>query len=101
MSPRGGSGGRRTCGSAALRTLLSLLWWIFCRIWTRTAAAFRTGAAVRQRDDSPEQGQRLRSHQRRAFEFISAALRIDEDEEDRWTVCCVSGGKANMMPADA
>ncbi|XP_051802255.1 spastin isoform X2 [Acanthochromis polyacanthus] len=84
MSPRGGSDGRRSCGSAALRTLLaalSLLCWIFCRIWTRTAAAFRTGAADWQREDSPEQGERLRSHQRRAFEFISAALKIDEDKE--------------------
>ncbi|XP_008297116.1 spastin [Stegastes partitus] len=92
MSPRGRSVGRRGGGPAAVRVLrsvsrpllaaLALLRWIFCRIWTRTTAAVRAGAAGRQRDGSgsPERGERLRSHHRRAFECISAALRIDEDE---------------------
>lgn len=72
---------------AVLSLLRSLLLWL----WSRTTAAVRnecradaeTGGMKRQQRDgngSPERGERVRSHHGRAFEFISAALRIDEDE---------------------
>ncbi|XP_045904466.1 spastin-like [Micropterus dolomieu] len=72
---------------AVLSLLRSLLRWL----WRRTAAAGRAepradepGGAKRQQRDgggSPEPGERVRSHHGRAFEFMSAALRIDEDEQ--------------------
>lgn len=71
---------------AALSLLRGLLRWP----WTRRGAAVRApnqasgepgDAKERDGSGSPERGERVKSHHRRAFEFISAALRIDEDEE--------------------
>ncbi|XP_069024153.1 spastin isoform X1 [Embiotoca jacksoni] len=96
MSSREGSDRRRTCSSVGtgsvtgrlgillsvsypLLAALSLLRWLFCRVWTRTVAAVR--AEPRDGSGSPERGEWVRNHHSRAFGFISAALRIDEDEE--------------------
>ncbi|TDH15590.1 hypothetical protein EPR50_G00010380 [Perca flavescens] len=60
---------------------------LFCWRRSRNAAAVRAERRAtenRERDGgtgSPERGDRVRSHHGRAFEFISAALRIDEDEQ--------------------
>ncbi|XP_039649834.1 spastin-like [Perca fluviatilis] len=60
---------------------------LFCWLRSRNTAAVRAERRAtenRERDGgtgSPERGDRVRSHHGRAFEFISAALRIDEDEQ--------------------
>lgn len=78
---------------AVLSLIRSLLRWL----WRRTAAAVRSGPRATAApplplhaarldsgpglgSGSPERGERVRRHHGRAFEFISAALRIDEDE---------------------
>ncbi|KAM9363384.1 spastin isoform 2-T2 [Symphorus nematophorus] len=69
--------------SSPLLAALSLLRALLCWLWTRIS---RT--EPRTDDDhepgggggSPERGERVRRHHGRAFEFISTALRIDEDE---------------------
>uniref|UniRef100_A0A671VM91 microtubule-severing ATPase n=1 Tax=Sparus aurata TaxID=8175 RepID=A0A671VM91_SPAAU len=77
--------------SNPLLAALSLLRSLLCWLWSRTAAAVRpeprtadeSGGGKRQpRDGSgnPERGDRVRNHHGRAFECISTALRIDEDE---------------------
>ncbi|XP_041838847.1 spastin isoform X2 [Melanotaenia boesemani] len=103
MSRCGTSVRNRTGGSSApqkghndgaptgrLRTVLaafrSPLWWLLSWLWTRILAAVRAAAlprGVKPQDGSgsPERGGRVQSHHRRAFEFMSAALRIDEDEK--------------------
>ncbi|XP_070833488.1 spastin-like isoform X2 [Chaetodon trifascialis] len=97
MSLFGRSGSRRTGDGAGklavlssvsypLLAALSLLRSLLCWLWSRTAAAVRAepGGAKRQQWDSsgsPERGERVRRHHGRAFECISAALRIDEDEQ--------------------
>ncbi|XP_076585430.1 spastin isoform X2 [Chaetodon auriga] len=103
MSLWGRSGSRRTGDGAGklavlssvsypLLAALSLLRSLFCWLWSRTAAAVKAeprataepgGAKGQQRDGSgsPERGERVRRHHGRAFECISAALRIDEDEQ--------------------
>uniref|UniRef100_A0A8P4GM22 Fidgetin-like protein 1 n=1 Tax=Dicentrarchus labrax TaxID=13489 RepID=A0A8P4GM22_DICLA len=66
-----------------LRATLSLLCTLLCWVWNRTAAAVRR-TEPRTADEpgsgSPERGERIRKHHGRAFEFISAALRLDEDD---------------------
>ncbi|XP_061579567.1 spastin isoform X2 [Cololabis saira] len=90
MSPGGSSEQRGGCSSAAppdravtrrlgallaglLAVLASPLLWLLRRLWSRGG------------DPVPEhrqqQGGRVQLHHRRAFEFMSAALRIDEDEK--------------------
>ncbi|XP_029284147.1 LOW QUALITY PROTEIN: spastin-like [Cottoperca gobio] len=74
-----------------LLAVLSLLRWLFCQLWSRITVAVRAepraaeepGGAERQGGSggSPERGERVRTHHGRAFEFISAALRVDEDEQ--------------------
>lgn len=110
MSSCGGSGRSRTGSSAGdgvgtgklglllsvsypLLAVLSLLRWLLCWLRSRIMAAVRAGPRAadepggvkrrQQRDASrsPERGERVRSYHRRAFEFISAALRVDEDEQ--------------------
>ena len=87
--------------SYPLLALLSLLRWLLCWLRSRIMAAVRAepraaeepgGVRRRQRDGSgsPERGERVRSHHRRAFEFISAALRIDEDEQGIIIVTIIS-----------
>ncbi|KAM8772754.1 spastin isoform 1-T1 [Acanthopagrus schlegelii] len=77
--------------SNPLLAALSLLRSLLCWLWSRTAAAVRpdprtadepVGAKRQPRDGSgnPERGDRVRNHHGRAFECISTALRIDEDE---------------------
>uniref|UniRef100_A0A3Q0SLC3 Fidgetin-like protein 1 n=1 Tax=Amphilophus citrinellus TaxID=61819 RepID=A0A3Q0SLC3_AMPCI len=71
---------------AALSLLRGLLRWPWTRHGTTVRAlpqADGEPGGVKQRvgSGSPERGERVKSHHRRAFEFISAALRIDEDEE--------------------
>ncbi|XP_049427124.1 spastin isoform X2 [Epinephelus fuscoguttatus] len=66
--------------SSPLLAALSLLRSLLCGLWSRTVAAVRA-AEQPGGSGSPERGQRVRSHHGRAFEFISAALRIDEDEQ--------------------
>ncbi|XP_065811878.1 spastin [Labrus bergylta] len=66
-----------------LLAVLSLLRALLCRLWTRSTAAVRAEPGAEEQCDSSgslERGDRVRSHHGRAFEFISAALRIDEDE---------------------
>ncbi|XP_060919765.1 spastin-like isoform X1 [Labrus mixtus] len=66
-----------------LLAVLSLLRVLLCRLWTRSTAAVRAEPGAEEQCDSSgslERGDRVRSHHGRAFEFISAALRIDEDE---------------------
>ncbi|KAM7419973.1 hypothetical protein PAMA_016874 [Pampus argenteus] len=85
---RGGSDGRVGTGRLGklLRAVLSLFRSLLCWLWSRTRTAVT--AEPRAADDgqrrtgsgSPERGERVRRHHRRAFDFISAALRIDEDE---------------------
>lgn len=76
--------------SYPLLAVLSLLRSLLCWLWSRTTSAVRAepqtadepGGVKRQQRDgsgSPERADRVRSHHGRAFEFISAALRIDED----------------------
>uniref|UniRef100_UPI0037E77145 spastin-like isoform X2 n=1 Tax=Semicossyphus pulcher TaxID=241346 RepID=UPI0037E77145 len=67
-----------------LLAVLSLLRAFLCWLWTRTRAAVRAKPGTADQSDgveSLERGERVRSHHGRAFEFISAALRIDEDEQ--------------------
>ncbi|KAM6939564.1 spastin-like [Xenentodon cancila] len=104
MSPSGSSDRRRTCNSAApldrtgdgavtgrlgallagLLAVFAPLLWLLSRLWTRgvdsVTAASRTGLQRQQRD-RPEQVGAVQVHHKRAFEFMSAALRIDEDEK--------------------
>ncbi|XP_044045291.1 spastin isoform X2 [Siniperca chuatsi] len=69
---------------AVLSLLRSLLRWL----WSRSTAAVRAepraadepGGLQRDGSGSPERGGRVRSHHGRAFEYMSAALRLDEDE---------------------
>ncbi|XP_070771306.1 spastin-like isoform X2 [Enoplosus armatus] len=86
--------------SYPLLALLSLLRSLLRWLWSRTTAAVRAGPRAadepgdvkrQQRDGSgsPERGERVRSHHGRAFEFMSAALRIDEDEQgDKQQAVC-------------
>nr|XP_033480699.1 spastin isoform X1 [Epinephelus lanceolatus] len=74
--------------SSPLLAALSLLRSLLCGLWSRTVAAVRA-AEQPGGSGSPERGQRVRSHHGRAFEFISAALRIDEDEQgDKQQAVC-------------
>ncbi|XP_073343627.1 spastin isoform X2 [Pagrus major] len=71
--------------SNPLLAALSLLRSLLCWLWSRTAAAVgaEPGGVKRQQRDgggNPERGERVRNHHGRAFECISTALRIDEDE---------------------
>ncbi|XP_051238130.1 spastin isoform X2 [Dicentrarchus labrax] len=83
MSPLGRRGGTGTGMLGVLRATLSLLCTLLCWVWNRTAAAVRR-TEPRTADEpgsgSPERGERIRKHHGRAFEFISAALRLDEDD---------------------
>ncbi|CAJ1054126.1 spastin-like isoform X2 [Xyrichtys novacula] len=70
--------------SRPLVAVLSLFRALFCWLWTRSRAAFRTEPRAEDQcggSGSQQRGDRVRSHHRRAFEFMSAALRIDEDEK--------------------
>lgn len=85
--PDGSASGDRVCtGKLAglLRAVLSLVRSLLCWLWSRTGAAVttetRTSDGGGGGGGSPERGERVRSHHRRAFEFIAAALKIDEDE---------------------
>ncbi len=84
--------------SYPLLAVLSLLRSLLCWLWSRTTAAVSAepraadepGGVKGQRRDggrSPERADRVRSHHGRAFEFISAALRIDEDEQGILMFC--------------
>ncbi|XP_068558857.1 spastin-like isoform X2 [Cebidichthys violaceus] len=70
-----------------LLAVLSLLRSLLCRLWRLTTAAVRTEPRAAEEpgggdsSGTPERGDTVRSHHGRAFEFISAALRIDEDEQ--------------------
>ncbi|XP_035856322.1 spastin-like [Sander lucioperca] len=75
---------------AGLSLLLPLLFWLRSRntaaVRAERRAAEEPGGDTSNRErgggtGSPERGDRVRSHHGRAFEFISAALRIDEDEQ--------------------
>uniref|UniRef100_A0A672LM36 Spastin-like n=1 Tax=Sinocyclocheilus grahami TaxID=75366 RepID=A0A672LM36_SINGR len=60
-----------------LRALLLLLWWLFRPI-RRTMAA---RAKDRGSEGCEETGELIRNYHKQAFEFISLALKIDEDEK--------------------
>lgn len=96
--------------SNPLLAALSLLRSLLCWLWSRTAAAVRpeprtadeSGGGKRQpRDGSgnPERGDRVRNHHGRAFECISTALRIDEDERGMWVTCTKLHSKINQFTA--
>ncbi|CAK6978730.1 spastin [Scomber scombrus] len=81
---RTGSGDRavtgRLCGLCGLlRAMLSLLRALLCWLWSRCGSNITAGTRTCD-GGSPEREDRVRSHHRRAFEFISAALRVDEAE---------------------
>ncbi|XP_078101507.1 spastin-like isoform X2 [Sander vitreus] len=68
---------------AGLSLLFPLLFWLRSRNTAAVRAERRAGAEEPGGGTgSPERGDRVRSHHGRAFEFISEALRIDEDEQD-------------------
>ena len=95
--PDGSGSGDRVCTgrlAGLLRAVLSLVRALFCWLWRRTGAAVtaaetRTGGGG-SGGGSPERGERVRSHHRRAFEFIAAALKIDEDERGGFLHFCVA-----------
>uniref|UniRef100_A0A8C9T7F2 Spastin n=1 Tax=Scleropages formosus TaxID=113540 RepID=A0A8C9T7F2_SCLFO len=65
----------------AVALQLALLFaWLFARLSGTMAARAKTAQepASRERDDDGEQ---IRQHHKQAFEYISVALRIDEDEK--------------------
>ncbi|XP_062282915.1 spastin-like [Scomber scombrus] len=59
--------------------MLSLLRALLCWLWSRCGSNITAGTRTCD-GGSPEREDRVRSHHRRAFEFISAALRVDEAE---------------------
>ncbi|XP_059191004.1 spastin isoform X2 [Centropristis striata] len=78
MSPR--LGVLRSVVSPLL-AVLSRLRALLCWLWSRSGAAVRAAGEPDGGSGIQEKGERVRSHHRRAFGFISAALRVDEDEQ--------------------
>ncbi|XP_071400122.1 spastin-like, partial [Centroberyx affinis] len=103
MSSSGGRGrGRRRQGSGAppdragklgplsvsspLLAVLSLLRALLGWLWARATArpgprAEDRGGDAEAEAAGPDRGERIRDHHRQAFRFISAALRIDEEDQ--------------------